>query len=152
VYWPLECNKLPLWIEPANLLQYVLSVPSIFFLTRSVILSVRNIDRYWLVRAPLNKQRINMRGWSSHGIEDIGVLLLGSDAMWTFRQAPTFRRNLFSPCEIAGSHGGEQEDDCLPGYCAVYSGRNWRVSQKPAASIIRAMNEVCTSETSVSFY
>jgi hypothetical protein len=26
--------------------------------------------------------------------------------------------------EISGSHGGEYEDDCLVGCCAVYSGRN----------------------------
>jgi hypothetical protein len=29
-------------------------------------------------------------------------------------------------CEISGSHGGEYEEGCLLGCCAVYSGRSFR--------------------------
>jgi hypothetical protein len=40
---------------------------------------------------------INCEIWDSHGDEDVDVLVLGCDDVWTRRQIPTFQRNLLSP-------------------------------------------------------
>jgi hypothetical protein len=39
--------------------------------------------------------------------------------------------------EISGSHDGDYEDVCLQGCCAVQSCESYRISEVPAASIIR---------------
>jgi hypothetical protein len=49
--------------------------------------------------------------------------------------------------EISGSHGGEYEDDCLLGCCAVKSGRDACI-----VLITLMMEAASTSETSVNFY
>jgi hypothetical protein len=54
-------------------------------------------------------------------------------------------------CEISGSHGGEYEDGCLLGCCAVY--RSYRGACSLHHQAITLMMEAAnTSEASVNFY
>jgi uncharacterized protein YkwD len=59
--------------------------------------------------------------------------------------------------EISGSHGGEYEDNCLLGCCAVVCQKLTDVSEVLAASMIKAMlalmmEAASTSKTSVNVY